>query len=186
MAAPRRPEPMTLALHAGALVPAVVLVAVPLGVRPAAGVWALGALAALLCAGGIATAARTLVVAGAAVALLEYASALAVSTDAPSPLAAVAIGVALALLLDVAELLRRFRGARLTGRALRAQARHWLSTAALGALAAVALAAVPGRVQVSGPPVLIAALTALAALGALAGMAGAARRSSAGDEPPTG
>jgi len=177
--APRRDTLSRQALRVGALVPLSVLVGVPLAIWPAGAVAALAALAGLLCAVGIAAGARTFVLAGAAAALVEYALALAASAGPPRPLAAAVLGVALALLLDAADFLRRFRGAHLTTRALLGQARHWLTSASLGALAAVALATLAGRVQVSGPPTLTAALAALAAIGVTAGVAGAARRRAA-------
>jgi hypothetical protein len=60
---------------------------------------------------------------------------------------------------------------------------HWLSSAALGGLAALALASVASRVHLTGPPALGVVLAALAAVGATAGLVGAARRRRPAGEP---
>lgn len=163
-------------MRALSLIPIVILVALPALVLPTPGVAAIGALAGLLCAAGALGRLRALVTAGGSLALIQYALALWVA-DAPSNLlGAAALGVVLALVLDVADFLRRFPGATLTPPALRRQVRHWIASALLGALAATALAAVATLIGLGGPPALSPILAAAGALGAAAGVAGALRQ----------
>ena len=163
------------------LIPIVVLVALPVLVLPTPGIGLIGALAGLLCAAGALGRVRPLVTLGGSLALIQYALALWVAAAPPDVLGGVVLGVALALVLDSADFLRRFQGATLAAPAVRRQVRHWIVSASLGALAAAALAAVATLVRFGGPPALYPILAAAGALGTTAGVVGAIRRRRAED-----
>jgi predicted Co/Zn/Cd cation transporter (cation efflux family) len=159
-----------LRLAAGVLV--AVLVAIPLAVLPAAPVTWL-AMAALGVGGaGVLVLSVPMVTTGASLALIAYASALVIAGPAVDPVAAIAVGATLVLLLALVHFAGRVQGAALGPAVIAAQVRHWLVIVALGAAAAVGLTA--GGV-VLGPtlrgasmPVVVVA----AALGALMTTAG--------------
>ena len=155
------------------LIPIAALASAPVFLLPAPACAAVAAVAAVLCAVGALIRLRVLVTAGASLALVLYAAALAVTDAPPNALGAAAVGVALVLVLDVSDFARRFRDTSLTPGAWLAQIRHWAATAALGALGALALAAAPALVRLGGPPALYPFLAAAGALAAAAGIAGA-------------
>jgi hypothetical protein len=94
--------------------------------------------------------------------VIAYALALVVAGPAAEPLAAIALGAALVLVLALAHLGARVRGAVVGASVIAAQARQWLAVVGLGIVAAVALtaAAAPLGVVLRGatlPVVVIAA-----------------------------
>ncbi|HYB41134.1 MAG TPA: hypothetical protein VEL75_05155 [Candidatus Methylomirabilis sp.] len=158
------------------LIPIAVLAGLPALVYPSSGSAAIGAGAGILCAVGVAGRVPSLVTAGASIALIQYALALALAAPRARPAGAVVLGVALAVLLELSDFHRRFHGAAPTPRATRLQLRHCLAGASVGALAAAALGVVATAVRVGGSPVLYPLLAAAGALAAAAGVAGALGR----------
>jgi len=155
------------------LIPISALASAPVFLLPTPAFAAVAAVAAVLLAVGALIRLRVLVTAGASVTLVQYAAALAVTDAPPSAGGAAAVGVALVLVLDVSDFARRFRDASLAPGAWLAQIRHWAATAALGALASLALAAAPALIRLGGSPALYPFLAAAGALAAAAGIAGA-------------
>jgi hypothetical protein len=158
------------------LIPIAVLVGLPVLVLPVSVIGALGVLAGLACAAGALPRARPLVTVGASLALGQYALALSLAAAPPSFLGAAVFGVALVLVLDVTEFVRRFRGATLTPSARWRQVVHWAGSAALGVFVALALATLATALRVGGLAAVSPLLAALAALGAVVGVLGALRR----------
>jgi hypothetical protein len=157
-----------------ALVPIVVLAGLPVLTRPSSGQAAVALGAATLCAAGILARWRPLVTAGGSLTLIQYTVAL---TGRRASLAsAVVLGVSLVLVLDVSEFAGRFHGAAQGVTVLARQARHWIASALLGALAAGALTLIAALVRFGGPPALRPLLAAIGALAALLGVAGAVWR----------
>jgi hypothetical protein len=157
-----------------ALVPIVALAGLPVLLRPSSGHAAAALAAAALCAAGVLARWRPLVTAGGSLTLIQYTVALA--SRRMSPASAVALGVSLALVLDVSEFAGRFHGLAPSAPVLGRQARHWIASALLGALAAAALAILGALVRIGGPPALPPLLGALGALAAAVGVAGAVWR----------
>ena len=159
-----------LRLAAGVLL--AVLVAVPLAILPAAPVTWL-AMAALSVGGaGVLVLSVPMVTTGASLALIAYASALVIAGPAVDPVAAIAVGATLVLLLALVHFAGRVQGAALGPAVIAAQVRHWLVIGGLGVAAAAGLTA--GGV-VLGPALRGASLPVVvvaAALGALMTTAG--------------
>ena len=153
------------------LIPIVILAASPLLMHPTPGFAAVAAVAGGLCAAGAFARWRPLVTGGASLTLIQYTVALIGARS--SPASAIVVGVSLALMLDVSEFAGRFRGAALASPVLRRQARHFVSSALLGALLATALATLPALVRIRGPVALPPVLGTLGALAAALGVAGA-------------
>jgi hypothetical protein len=160
-------------IRALCLVPIGVAVALPVLVLPSPGSGMLGALAGVLCGVGVLGGWRRLVLAGGVLVLVHYALALWITAPPASIAMAVALGVGLVLVADVAEFLHRFPGAAVAPSALWRQCRHWIVVPVLGALAAFAVGAGSGLVGLAGPPILYPILAALAALGVTVGVLGA-------------
>jgi hypothetical protein len=115
------------------------LAGLPLSVLPSPVLGALAALALLVGGAGALAASVPLATAGGTLALVEYALALVVARPDPAPVTATAIGVGLFLLLASVHFASQTRGAALGDSVIRAQARHWLARAALGAVGATVL-----------------------------------------------
>ncbi len=171
-----------LRLAAGVLV--AVLVAIPLAVRPAAPVTWLAILALGVGGAGVIVLSVPIVTTGASLALIAYAVALVIAGPAVDPVAAIAVGATLVLLLALVHFAGRAHGAALGPAVVAAQVRHWLVIVGLGAAAAAALTA--GGV-VLGPtlrgtslPVVVVA----AALGAVMTTAGVIALVTARKDPP--
>ena len=180
----RSPEPLALKSDPYALAMAV-LVAIPLAVRPAAPVTWLAMLALGVGGAGVIVLSVPIVTTGASLALFAYAAALVLAGPAVDPVAAIAVGATLVLLLALVHFAGRVRGAALGPAVNAAQVRHWLMIVALGVAVAAALTA--GGV-VLGPalggaslPVVVVA----AALGALMTTAGVIALVTARKAPPT-
>ena len=159
-------------LRLAAILALVVLVALPLGVWPAAPVtWLAGAALVVGSAGAIALAVALTTVA-AVLALLAYTVALLTARPAAEPASAMVFGAALVLLLALVHLGAAVRGAVLEPVVIARQARAWLTIVALGLVAATA-GVVGGAVL--GPALAGMALPMVviaAALGAALTMAG--------------
>jgi hypothetical protein len=171
-----------LRLAAGVLV--AVLVAIPLAVRPAAPVTWLAILALGVGGAGVIVLSVPIVTTGASLALIAYAAALVIAGPAVDPVAAIAVGATLVLLLALVHFAGRAHGAALGPAVVAAQVRHWLVIVGLGVAAAAGLTA--GGV-VLGPtlrgtslPVVVVA----AALGAVMTTAGVIALVTARKDPP--
>ena len=142
-------------------------------------------LALLLCALGLVLRSTPVLAGGIAVALGVYALALAVLGGPPRLAGAVAVGVLVALLLEVGDFDVRFRRVALGPGVAAAQLRYWIGLAGLGAIAAFVLIAAAGvlggAIAFRWTPV-VAVVGALAALGAAA----AALRRAQRDDEETG
>ncbi len=152
----------------------VLLIGHPLAIQPSKFVAITAGIAVALCALGIVTRSTSVLTAGVALALGEYALALAIS-DSPARLgSAVVAGVIVALLLEVGDFDRRFRDAAIGPRVLATQLRYWAGFGVVGAIAAFVLieaaSAISSVTRVPWSPVLAAA-GAFAALAAAAAVA---------------
>jgi hypothetical protein len=163
-------------IRALALIPIVALAGLPVLMHPTSGYGAVAATAGGLCAAGAFARWRPLVTAGASLTLIQYTVSL-IGTRS-SLASAIVLGVALALVLDVSEFTGRFHGAAPSPPVLVHQGRHWIGSAALGALAASALAAGGAFIRIGGPTALPPLLAVFGALVAVLGAAGALRRRS--------
>ena len=171
-----------LRLAAGVLV--AMLVAIPLAVLPAAPVTWLAMPALGVGGAGVIALSVPMVTAGASLALIAYAVALVIAGPAVDPIAAVALGAALVLLLALVHFAGRVQGAALGPAVIAAQVRHWLVIVALGVAAAAGLTT--GGV-VLGPTLRSASLPVVviaAALGALMTTAGVIALVTARKDPP--
>ena len=156
-----------------------VVMALPLSVRPAPPVTWLAA--AGLALGGIGVLAWSvpLVTAAGALALVAHAMALAIAGPEAAPAAAIALGAGLVLLLALVHFGGRVRGAMRGPGVVVAQARQWLMVAGLGTVVAVALvmAAPPlGAALGRAPMPVVVAAAALGAVVAVAGVIALLRR----------
>ena len=143
-----------------AAVLALVVVGAPLLVAPSSSVVTLGVLALILCGLGILVGTPVLAV-GMIVALAEYALALRLADGPPRLAGAAMLGVALVLLLEVADFGLRARRAAIGPRVVATQLRAWSLFAALasaGALLAGAAASIASAsVRMPWAPALAAA-----------------------------
>ena len=128
-------------LHLAALVLVAVLVAIPLTVLPAAPVTWLAILAFGVGGAGVIVRSRPIVTAGASLALITYAVALVTAEAVVDPVAAVAFGSTLVLLLALVHLSARVHDAAIGPAVMAVQIRHWLVIVALGVVAAIGLTA---------------------------------------------
>lgn len=156
---------------------ALVVVGHPLMIAPSELTGKLAVVAGILCAAGIAALSTRLLAVGAALSLVGYALALLSSAASPHPLAAVALGVVIFLLLHVVEFAARFRGAAVDSGVLPGQVRYWVSSgvgaAAVGILLAISAGGIAFRLPRPAYP-------AAAALGALIAFLGVVRALTSG------
>jgi hypothetical protein len=159
-------------MRLAAVVLVAMLVAIPLAVLPAAPVTWLAIPALGVGGAGAILLVIPIVTMGASLALIAYAVALVTAGAAIDPVAAIAFGSTLVLLLALVHFAARVRGAAIEGAVIAVQLRHWLMIAALGVVAAVALtvggAMLGAALGGASLPVLVVA----AALGALMTSAG--------------
>jgi hypothetical protein len=148
-----------------------IVVAIPLGVLPAAPVtWLVMAALGIGSAGVIARSITLATIAG-ATALIAYAVALLLARPTGTMLDGLALGAALVLLLAVVQFAERSAGADLGPGVMAAQLRQWLGTGLLGVVAALLLVAgaaaiASGIVGATLPMVVIAASIGAALVGA--------------------
>ncbi len=157
----------------------VVLVGVPLVRAPSELIGALGAIAGMLCAGGLITLSIPLLTAGTSLALAEYALALLwIASTPPDFVGAIGLGLTLWLLFEVTGFAQRVRGVAVAPEVFRGQARSWIATglavALLGGALAIATTIVGLRLPASAYP----AVVALGALGVFVGAVRALLRAS--------
>jgi hypothetical protein len=120
---------------AGVLLVAV-LAAFPLAALPAAPFTWLAGVAFLVGGVGVIALSVPLVTIGASLALVTYALALVVARPAPAPIAAIAFGATLVVLLALVHFAGRAHGAALGSWVIAAQIRQWLMVLLAGVVAA--------------------------------------------------
>jgi hypothetical protein len=171
-------------MRLAAVVLVAVLVAIPLAVQPAAPVTWLAILALGVGGAGAIVLSMPTVTTGASLALIAYAVALVTAGVAGDPVAAIAFGSTLVLLLALVHFARRVHGAAIGPAVIAVQVRQWLLIVALGVAAAVGLTAggVVLRSTLRGAtlPVVVVA----SALGAVMTTAGAIALVTARRDPP--
>jgi hypothetical protein len=162
----------------------VVLVGIPLLRAPSELVGALGAIAGMLCAGGLITLSIPLLTAGASVALAEYALALVWIASAPLDfVGAIGLGVALWLLFEVTAFAQRVRGVAVAPEVFREQARSWIATGVAIALLSGVVTIATSVVGLRLPASVYPAAVALGALGVFVGVVRALLRASSRPAP---
>ena len=122
------------------------LAAFPLTVLSAPPVAWLAASALVIGGAGVIALSVPLVTAGASLALIAYTLALGIARAPVDPVAGIAVGAALVLLLALVHFTGRVHGAAVAGPVVDAQVRQWLIVVAAGVVAAAlcALLAVAG------------------------------------------
>jgi hypothetical protein len=149
----------------------VVIGGYPLALAPERAVAIVAASAAALCALGVVMRSTPVVTASLALLVAEHALAVSLSDGPPRLGGAVVAGVAVALLLEVADFDRRFRDATLGPRVVSLQLRHWSGFAVAGAAIAVAGLVAAGTLTSIMPvpgPHLLGAAGALVTIGGAA------------------
>ena len=116
-----------------------VLAIVPLTVLPGAPITWLAAVVLAVGGGGALTRSTTMVATGASLAVIAYALALVLERPVVDPVAAIAFGATLVLVLAVVHFAERVAGASVPSAVIAAQARHWLTVAGLGGAVAAGL-----------------------------------------------
>jgi hypothetical protein len=172
-------------MRLGAVILVGVLVAFPLAALAAPPITWLAGIALGIGGAGVGALSVPLVTTGASVALIAYALALVIARPAADPLAAIAFGATLVLLLALVHFAGRVQGAAVGAAVVTAQVRHWLAVVAAGVVAALALTA---GGAVLGPTLLGATLpvvVAAGALGALLAVAGVIALVTTREDPPT-
>lgn len=149
---------------------ALALVALPVMAVPVPVVAGLGTAAGLLCLAGIVWRSLRLVTAGAAGAVIQYALGLWLSSAPPDLFTAVALGVVLALLLEVIEFAARVHGMAVDRLVLQRQVRDWVGSAAISGAAGLALAVGAARVTLGLPAWACAGAAGLSAFAAFGGI----------------
>jgi hypothetical protein len=162
-------------LRLAALLLVAVLALVPMTVLPSAPVSWLAGLVLVVGGVGALTRSTPVVTAGASLAVVAYAVALVLERPAVDPVAAIAFGVTIVLLLALAHFAERVHGAVVPAAVIAAEVWRWLGVAALGAAAAagLTLGAVLLAPALAGARVPL--LTAATALGAALAVAGLVR-----------
>jgi hypothetical protein len=160
-------------IRGAALLLVVVLASFPLAVLPAAPVTWFAVAAVVVGGVGAAALSVPLVTAAGSLALIAWALALAIVRPEVDPVAALAFGATLVVLLPLVHLGARVRGAAVAPAVIAAQLRQALRVAVLGVvvglvLAGLAAVVAPALGATSLPLVIVAA-----ALGALLAIAGA-------------
>jgi len=160
-------------LRLAAVVLLLVLTALPLSVGPASPPVAWLAWAALAVGGvGVVAWSVPLVTAAGVLTLIAYALALVIAGPAANPVAAIALGATVVLLLALVHFAGRARGAALGPSVIAVQVRGWLAVAGLGAAAAAGLLAAAGPLGVALRGATLPVVVGLAALGVLMTVAG--------------
>jgi hypothetical protein len=148
---------------AGAL--AAILVGLPLLTEPSWSTLAASVGAVAILAGAILARSLPLLAVGILVTLAGYTLALGMTASAPDALTATALGVTIALLVQVVDFARRVHGVMVSRDVVRAQIRYWLLSAILAAAGTAIIGALGIGLAAALPPL---AAPALAVAGALA------------------
>lgn len=160
-------------MRLAAVVLLAVLAALPLSVRPSPPPVAWLVAGALVVGGvGVIAWSVPLVTAAASLVLIAYALALVLAGPVADPVAAIALGATLVLLLTLVHFGRRVRGAALGPSVVASQARRWLAVVVVGAMAAVTLAAAASPLGTALRGAALPVVVIASALGALMAVAG--------------
>ena len=160
-------------MRLAAMVLLAVLATLPLAVRPASSPVTWLVTAALVVGGvGVIAWSVPLVTAAGSLVLIAYALALVLAGPAADPLAAIALGSTLALLLALVHFAGRARGAALGPSVMASQVRQWLAVVGGGAVAAVMLTAVAVPLGVALRSATLPVVVIASALGAVLTVAG--------------
>lgn len=149
-----------------------VLVALPLTVLASAPVTWLVVPALVVGGAGVVALSVPLVTAGASLALIAYALALVIVRAPFDPVAAIAFGATLVLLLALVHFAGRVHGAAIGPSVITSQIRHWLVIVAAGVVAAVVLTAAAAALGFTLRGAALPVVVVVAALGALVTVAG--------------
>ncbi|HSF05222.1 MAG TPA: hypothetical protein VLG10_05465 [Methylomirabilota bacterium] len=122
-----------------------------------------------------------LVTAGASLALIAYALALLIVAPPFGPVAAIAFGATLVLLLVLVHFAGRVHGAAISLRVVASQIRQWLAIVAIGIVVAVGLQAGGAGLAVVLQGAALPVVVAVAALGAVITVAGVLALMTRGD-----
>lgn len=159
-------------MRLAAAVLVVALAALPLSVLVAPPITWLALAALVVAGGGVIALSVPIVTAGACLALIAYTLALTIARPELDPIAAVAFGATLVLLLVLVHFARHVHGAAVAMSVVISQIRQWLAIVAAGIAAALVLtaggAALAGALRDAPLPAVVVA----AALGALLAAAG--------------
>ncbi len=159
-------------LRVAAAILVAVLAALPLSVVFAPPVTWLAVAALVVGGAGVAALSVPVVTAGASLALIAYTLALVIARSPVDPVAGIAFGAALVLLLALVAFAGKVRGATVAASVVASQIRQWLVTIAAGVAAALVLTAggavLGGALRGAALPVLVV----VAALGTLLAAAG--------------
>jgi hypothetical protein len=160
-------------MRLAAVVLLAVLAALPVSVRPSAPpvAW-LTAAALVVGASGVVAWSVPLVTAAGSLAVIAYALALVLARPEVDLVAPLALGAAFVLLLALAHLAARTRGAALAPSVVAAQARRWVTAVGVGVGAAVVLVAVAGPLGGALRSATLPVVVVASALGALTAVAG--------------
>jgi hypothetical protein len=113
---------------------------------------------------------------GVLVVLAGYTLALGVTSSPPGALTATALGVTIALLVQVVDFARRVHAVALSPSVVRAQIRYWLLSAILTATGTAIIGALGIGLAVALPPLAAPALAVAGALAAIVGTASLVRQ----------
>ena len=149
--------------------PIAIMVGVPLWTSASAPVYMIELLAVLVCVGGLLRYSLGALVTGAGLALIRYTIALWSSADV-EVIGATAFGLALLLLLDLGDFVRRFRGAAVASSVVRVQSVYWARRAMLIFAAVIFLMFVASALAAIVPGT---GRSVIAGLGAVLAFAGA-------------
>lgn len=149
-----------------------VLVTVPLLLRPSPPITWLAVAALVVGGAGVVALSVPLVTASAALTLVAYALALVIVRPPFGPVAAIAVGATLVLLLTLVHFAGRTRDAAISLRVVVTQVRQWLTIIAIGAVVAVGLQAAAAALAVGLRGAALPVVVVAAALGALLVVAG--------------
>jgi hypothetical protein len=146
--------------------------ALPLAVLPSRPITWLVAAALVVGGAGVVVLSVPLVTVGASLALIAYTLALVIVGPAVDPVAAIAFGVTLVLLLALVHFAGRVDGAAISPAVITAQIRHWLVIVAAGVVAAVVLLVAGAALGATLLGAALPVVVVVAALGAVLTMVG--------------
>lgn len=149
-----------------------VVVAFPLAVLPARPITWLAVGALVVGGAGVVVLSVPLVTVGASLALIAYTLALVITGPAVDPVAAIALGATLVLLLTLVHFAGRVHGAAIGSSVIASQIRQWLMIVAVGVVVAVGLALGGVALGVTLQGAALPVVVVVAALGAVLSVAG--------------
>jgi hypothetical protein len=170
-------------LAAAVLVTALVIPA--LALRPSPPITWLAAATLVVGGAGVVALSVPVVTAGASLAVIAYALALLIVEAPFGPVAAIALGATLVLLLALVHFAGRIHGAAISLRVIASQLRQWLGIVAIGVAAALGLGAGGALLAVMLQGATLPVVAAVATLGAVITVAGVLALLTREDPPMT-